>query len=98
MGKHEWKVACKTPQGGLAGGDDIFVCTHCGAETLEPSQNVDGCPTPRRNVTCPKCYPHPVHTKGKCRFACNCQHGTQRKDIPENILSSQDYWMGGKHQ
>lgn len=76
--KHIWKVACSTPSGGLAGGDDVYVCTQCGMETLEPYKYVVGCPNPNgEKVTCPSCSPHPKHPSGKCRFACGCKAGNE---------------------
>ena len=75
--KHNWEHACQTPRGGLVGGDSVYVCTQCGMETLSPSRYKDGCPNPNGDVTCPKCYPHPKHPNGKCRFACWCKEDNE---------------------
>jgi len=77
--KHNWKYACSTPRGGLAGGDDVYVCTQCGYETLNPQKYAEGCPNPDGDVTCPKCAPHPKHKKGMCIFACDCQEDNESK-------------------
>lgn len=42
--KHNWKYAYRTPQGGLAGGDDCYLCLNCGDQTIVPSQEIEGCP------------------------------------------------------
>jgi hypothetical protein len=35
---HEWKYSGRTPQGGLSGGDDVYMCELCGTSTCEPSK------------------------------------------------------------
>lgn len=70
LGGHEWICACQTPSGGDAGGEDVFVCTHCGKESIDIEKE-DRCKTPENDATCPRCFPHPKH-EGKCVFACPC--------------------------
>lgn len=36
---HEWKYVGRTPQGGLAGGDDIYECKLCGKTSLGEEWN-----------------------------------------------------------
>lgn len=35
--EHKFEYACQTPRGGLAGGDDCYICVHCGMMTTEPT-------------------------------------------------------------
>jgi len=36
---HEWKYVGRTPQGGLAGGDDVHECKLCGKSNFDESWN-----------------------------------------------------------
>lgn len=39
--KHNWKFAYITPQGGLSGGDDCYLCLNCGDQTILPNHHKD---------------------------------------------------------
>lgn len=71
---HDWSFACVTPQGGAAGGDDIYVCLSCGRETnnVVLERQLSG-PCMGTGKACPGCkLKHPEHT-GPCPYRCGCR-------------------------